>query len=299
MNETWNWDDLRLFLSVARAGGLARAVPMTQVSAPTLSRRMMSLERALGTSLFVRRRDGYDLTIAGKELLELAETLEQGALNVERWRAAADRHPVVKIAAGAWTSTFVARHMPDLIDDNEELTIEILTGATPADLLRREANLGLRNRRPETPGLAGRRLVRVEFAIYGEKTLVRNCPEASGERPFAACRWIAFSPPGPKVPSAVWLDRQLHREARLRCSTAQAVLEAALAGSGLCVLPCFIGDAEPKLARASKIITELGHDQWLVSHDDDRHNKQIRRVSGQLTKLIRSHEQLFKGQLTA
>ena len=65
---------------------------------------------------------------------------------------------------------------------------------------------------------------------------------------------------GPKVPSATWLDRHVHREARLKCSTAQAVLEAALAGAGLCVLPCFIGDAEAKLTRASGIIAELGHD---------------------------------------
>ncbi len=299
MNDTLNWDDLRLFLSVARGGGLAKAVPITQVSAPTLGRRMMSLERALGTSLFLRRRDGYDLTSAGRELLELAETLEQGALGVERWRTAADSHPVVKIAAGAWTSTFIARHMSNLIDDNDELTIEILTGIAPADLMRREANLGLRNRRPEMPGLAGRRLLRVEFAIYGEGTLVRSRPEVADERRFDVCRWIAFSPPGSKVPSAAWLDQHLFHEARLKCSTAQAVLEAALAGSGLCILPCFIGDAEPKLARASGIIAELAHDQWLVSHDDDRHNKPIRQISDRLAKLIRSHERLFSGQLAA
>jgi len=299
MSETWNWDDLRLFLAVARSSGLAKAAPMTRVSAPTLSRRMTSLERALGTALFVRHRTGYDLTTAGKELLELAEAVEEGALRVERWRTAADPHPVVKIAAGAWTSTFMARHMADLADDTEELAIEILTGGAPADLLRREANLGVRNHRPETPGLAGRRLVRVEFAIYGEAALVRTSPEAADERRFAACRWIAFSPPGPKVPSAVWLDQQVHREARLKCSTAHAVLEAALAGAGLCVLPCFIGDAEAKLARASGIIAELGHDQWLVSHDDDRHNEHIRQVSGRLTKLIRAHERLFGGRLSA
>ena len=73
MDETWNWDDLRLFLAVARASGLAKAAPMTRVSAPTLSRRMTSLERALGGTLFLRHRNGYDLTTAGKELLELAE----------------------------------------------------------------------------------------------------------------------------------------------------------------------------------------------------------------------------------
>jgi DNA-binding transcriptional LysR family regulator len=297
MNEIWNWNNLRLFLSVARLGGLAKAVPIAQVSAPTLGRRMVSLERALGTTLFVRRRDGYELTTAGTELLELAEAIEVGALGIERWRTAADPHPIVKIAAGEWTSAFIARNMSNLIENSEEPAIEILTGAAPADLLRREANLGLRNRRPETPGLAGRRLVRVEFAIYGEAALVRNCKKATEERRFAACHWIAFSPPGPKVASAVWLDRRLRREARLRCSTAQAVLEAALAGLGLCVLPYFIGDTEPNLARASGIIAELGHEQWLVSHDDDRQNKHIKQVSNRLSNLIRAHEKLFNGEL--
>jgi len=260
---------------------------------------MTSLERALGTPLFLRHRTGYDLTPAGEELLELAEAVEAGALRVERWRVAADPDPVVKIAAGAWTSAFLARHMADLASDEDELAIEILTGAAPADLLRREANLGLRNHRPETPGLAGQLLVRVEFAIYGEAGYVRSSPEAADERRFAACRWIAFSPPGPKVPSAVWLDQQIHRDAWLKCSTAQAVLEAALAGAGLCVLPCFIGDGAAKLARASGIIGELGHDQWLVSHDDDRHNEHIRRVSGRLAKLIRAHAELFNGRYSA
>lgn len=295
----WSWDDLRLFLAVARSSGLAKATPVTRVSAPTLSRRMTSLERALGTPLFLRHRTGYDLTPAGEELLELAEAVEAGALRVERWRVAADPDPVVKIAAGAWTSAFLARHMVDLAGDEDELAIEILTGTAPADLLRREANLGLRNHRPETPGLAGQLLVRVEFAIYGEAAYLRSSPEAGDERRFAACRWIAFSPPGPKVPSAVWLDQQMHRDARLKCSTAQAVLEAALAGAGLCVLPCFIGDAERKLARASGIIGELGHDQWLVSHDDDRHNEHIRGISGRLAKLIRAHEGLFGGRLSS
>jgi DNA-binding transcriptional LysR family regulator len=252
----------------------------------------------MGSSLFVRHRDGYDLTAAGKELLELAETLDRGALNIERWRTTADLHPVVKIAAGSWTSAFIARHMPDLIGESEALKIEILTSVSSADLLRREANLGLRNHRPVTPGLAGRRLARVEFAIYGAKAFVRRRPEAGDERRFAACHWIAFSPPGPKTPSAVWLDQQLHHEPRLTCSTAQAILEATVAGAGLSVLPCFIGDAEPGLTRASEIIAELGHDQWLVSHDDDRHARPIRQVAGRLVKLVRAHEQLFRGRLS-
>jgi DNA-binding transcriptional LysR family regulator len=299
MNETWKWDDLRLFLAVARGNGLAKAAPLTRSSAPTLSRRMTALERALGRTLFLRHRNGYDLTQAGEELLGLAEAVEAGTLRIERWRSAEDPNPVVKIAAGVWTSAFLARHMAALVADRDALRVEILSGAAPADLLRREANLGLRNHRPETPGLAGRRVAHVAFAVYGETAYVRDRPEARDERRYAACRWIAFSPPGPKVPSAVWLEQQVHRDAWLTCSTAQAVLEAARAGAGLCVLPCFIGEAEAALIRASGPIEALGHDQWLVSHDEDRHSEPIRRVSDRLAKLVRTHEGLFAGRQPA
>ncbi len=299
MNENLNWDDLRLFLAVARAGGLAKAAPATDVSSPTLSRRMRAFERAVGVVLFDRRRDGYEITAAGRELLVHAEEVEKGALTIERWRTAADPRPLVRIAAGAWTSAFLARRMACLIDGAEDLRIEVLTSVSAADLLRREANLGLRNRRPEINGLAGRRLAQVAFAVYGADALVRGDAKAGDARRFAACPWVAFAPPGPKPPSAVWLDEHLPREARLTCSTPHAALEAAVGGVGLCILPCFIGDTTTGLWRASGIVADLTHDQWLVSHDDERHDKRIRQVAGRIAELIRSQRSLFAGDADA
>lgn len=295
MNEIWNWDDLRLFLAVSRAGGLAGAVLPSGVSAPTLSRRMTALERSLGVTLFMRRRDGYDLTATGKDLFGHAETLEQGALGVERWRTASDPRPVIKIAAGAWTSGFLARHLPDLMVDEEEITLEILTGSAPADLLRREANIGLRNRRPNGIGLAGRKLGTVAFAVYGQKNLVRKHPQTGDDRRFTDCRWVALSSPGPKVPSAAWLDRRLPQGRKVVCSNAHALLEAVQAGAGLSILPCFVGDTMPGLTRASEPIDELAHEQWLVTHDDDRHDKEIKKMAKRIADLIHGEGQLFAG----
>lgn len=297
MNEIWSWEDLRLFIGVARAGGLAGAVETTHASAPTLSRRMHCLERAMGTTLFIRTRDGYELTSAGSELLGLAETLQNGALRIDRWKSNADTLPVVKIAAGAWTASFIARHLAGLVNPDTPVRIEIATGVSQADLLRRQANLGLRNRRPEAQGLAGQRLVRVEFAMYGSLPFIRDHRIAIDHGRMQECTWIALAPAGPKPPSAVWLDDYLHKEPDITCSSAQAMLEAALGGAGLCVLPCFIGDTENRLARASPVIESLGHDQWLVSHDDDRHQKQIATVQRALATLIRGHRSLFAGLL--
>lgn len=296
MNETWNWEDLRLFIGVARAGGLAGAVEPTRASAPTLSRRMLSLERAMGMVRFKRTRDGYDLTPSGHELLALAETLQNGALHIDRWKSNTDVLPVVKIAAGAWTATFVARHISSLVSPDHPVRIELATAISQTDLLRRQANLGLRNRRPEAQGLAGQRLVRVEFAIYGSLPFIRDHREAIDQNRLQECAWIALSPSGPKPPSAVWLDDYLRYDPHIVCSSAQAMLEAALGGAGLCVLPCFVGDAENSLMRASPVIESLAHDQWLVSHDDDRHQRQIAIVQKALATLIRSHRSLFAGE---
>lgn len=297
MNEKWKWDDLRFFLSVSRAGGLSGAIAMTNVSAPTLGRRVAALESALGVRLFRKRRDGYDLTVAGSELRAYAEEMERSALKVDRWLVAADPRPTVRIAAGAWTSRFIAQHIAALASDEDDLVLDLSTGVVAEDLMRREANLGIRNRRPDGIGLAGKRLTHVEFAIYGEGSYLAAHPEALDDQRFSRCNWIMYSPNGPKTPSAIWLDQKLHQVPKLTCSTAHAVLETAQAGAGLCVLPCFIGDLDEKLARASGLIHDLRHEQWLVSHNDDRHLSNIRLISKRLGKLFKSNEALFNGRL--
>jgi DNA-binding transcriptional LysR family regulator len=265
------------------------------VSAPTLGRRMLALERTLGALLFNRHRDGYELTSAGQGLLQQIEQVEQGALAIERWRSSLTPHQVIRISAGAWMSSFVARHLSDIVRSSGQPRLELITNPAVVDIARREANLGIRNHRPSAPGLAGRRLVRVEFAIYGAPSYVTKHPAANDERRFTQCEWLAFSPPGTSVPSAAWLEQRLKGTAMLRCSTPNPILDAAASGAGLCVLPCFIGDQESRLIRLSETIQELSHDQWLVSHDDDRHNRAIRQVAASLANLIRGNRALFMG----
>lgn len=291
-NEIPDWDDLRLFLAVAQAGGLSGATGVTRASAPTLSRRMAHLERVLATTLFERSQSGYALTAEGRELLDLVRQMDLSAQSVNGWRQRMDPRPKVKITAGTWTSAFIARHVKALMPNRQAPRIELLTGANFLNLSRREADLGIRNQRPEQQGLARRRLGLVRFAIYGTPDYLAANSKARTDDRFFACDWISTSPSATTGASTIWLHQRLETSASLICGTPQGVLEAVAAGAGLSILPSFVGEPDPRLERCSDFIEELTHTQWLVSHDEDRTLPHIRQVSQAL-------HHLFAGEMKA
>lgn len=81
-----NWDDIRLFLEVARAGSFRRAAETSGVAANTLMRRIGSLERRLGYVLLARHTSGIEITAEGYDVLKVAERLQQEAASLE-WMA--------------------------------------------------------------------------------------------------------------------------------------------------------------------------------------------------------------------
>ncbi|MEX0347523.1 MAG: LysR family transcriptional regulator [Rhizobiaceae bacterium] len=292
-----NWEDIKLFVTVARSGGLAAAAGATRSSPPTLGRKMTRLERATGRTLFVRHRSSYELTDAGEELLALAESLELSAAAIDRWRMQSDPVPVVRIAAGPWTASFLAAHLTELRGE-EGVQIEMLSGSAPVDLMRREAQIGLRNQRPDGRGLAGQKLARVEFAVYGKTTGRASDAALMPVQTIEGSEWIELAGPGPQTPSSRWLDRKTAGALPIRLPSTHAVLEAIAAGAGHGVLPCFIGDRNVSLERISSPIAELAHDQWLVSHDEDRHVQPVRKVIDRLANLVRANRPLFAGGLS-
>lgn len=66
-----NWDDIRLFLELAREGSLSAAARRLKVDHSTVARRIATLERDLGLRLFDRLSRGYALTEEGDTLREI------------------------------------------------------------------------------------------------------------------------------------------------------------------------------------------------------------------------------------
>src|SRR5437899_5249234 len=75
---TIDWDQVRVFLAVARAGQLAGAAARLGLDISTVSRRIDRLESELGVHLFDRTRDGTIATAAAEAMLPAAEDMERG-----------------------------------------------------------------------------------------------------------------------------------------------------------------------------------------------------------------------------
>ncbi len=282
----FGWDDLRLFLSVARLGGLSAARSVTGLSAATLGRRVTALEREMGEALFVRSQSGYRLTAAGEDLLARAEDVEAAMLALKRWQEGSLGARVVRVSAGAWTSAMLARSIGSLWRADDPFGLELVTASANVDIGRRHADLGLRNARPTEQWLAGRLLGKVAYAIYSGRELTNG---------VKAGYFVGMVGDGGQTRSSRWLAARHGDRIVVRGNDAASVRELVANGAGLSVFPCFAGDSDPRLVRVAGLIGELETEHWLVSHHEERHMPAVHAVSERIALLVRAHNALFAG----
>jgi DNA-binding transcriptional LysR family regulator len=267
MNETnVDWDDLRLFLAIARLGGLSPAAQTTGKSPPTLSRRMVALEKATGKELFHRLPRGYVLTTKGEAFLHRVVEIEAQLLPLTA-NSSHQRRTLIKISAGGWMTQALCQKA-DRIARNDT-TLRFISADQTLDIARREAVIGIRNRRPEQLGLASRRVGEVQFRGYA----------AIGD----TLPWVQVLSP---TPSAQWVAAQ-GDDGALQVTTARNALDLARAGVARAVLPTFVGDAEDGLIPVTDTIPELAHDQWLVTHNEERFDPPVRRTIDRIHTILR------------
>ncbi|WP_147124618.1 LysR family transcriptional regulator [Shimia ponticola] len=259
------WNDLALFAAVARHGQLARAATETGASPATLSRRMTALEKSMGRRLFLHGAQGYAPTAEGRELLAKAERMEAAAAEISQWQAKVSGPTRVRISAGTWTSLLLARDLPKYWTASDNWVPEFLHRNGEMDIARREIDIGLRNKRPDQPWLAGRSVGDVHFAIYGQ----------AGMDPETA-PWIGASHDAAATRSASWVRKTHEAQIVTTVNDPKLGMHLAEAGVGCIVFPMMIGETRPRLTRLSDPIPELSHARWLVSHHETRFDPGIR-----------------------
>ena len=284
-----DWSDLNLFLAVARGGGLAGGAEICGMSPPSLGRHMVVLERALGEVLFARLPRGYELTDAGMALFSEAQSVEEEILGIQRRRSGHGTELPINVTAGTWMTRFLATHINDISIPGAQL---VFRNTESRDHIgRRESTIGIRNARPQEPGLAGRKVARPAFAPYAAAAATATATVTAARQ---SENWIATTA---QTPSANWVRIHKSNDISLQVTDPRTLLDLARQGAGRVVLPCFVGDCDQMLARTGPIIPELSHDQWLVVHDEERNQPLVRQTVDLIAELIVSNRDRFVGQL--
>ncbi len=270
-----DWDDLRVFLAIARTGSLAAAGRAIGQSQPTMGRRLRALEADVGQTLFQRTADGFLLTDEGSAVLLHAERMEAEAFALAQRLAGRDGalDGTLRITASDWFAVHVLGPLlAEFASLHPGVTIETLSGARRLSLSRREADLAFRTMPFDEPEIISRRVAPVEYAAFIRAGAVH--PVAGDGEGFALIgNETAFA----SRPEAVWI-RRLLPNARIVSHTNNRELQAALCrmGLGVAVLPRPLGDAVHGIERIDLGEQPAPRYAWLGYHRDLRHSARLR-----------------------
>src|SRR5438034_1164447 len=283
-----DWDDVRVFLAVARKGSMRAAGRALGLSQPTIARRLAALEASFGGSaLFDRLPEGLRLNAAGEQLIPAAESIEDAVLTLERRSAAASPalSGTVRIATGECAAGFLARCLSGATTTPlpSGITLELLT-LQPADLARREADLALRHEPPESGDYYVAKLGTFAVAVYRRRGADTDA-------------WVAYTEEQSHEP-ARWVQRQVEATrmpVALRASSLLMHVEAIRAGTGRGVIPCYVGDGHPLLERLTPPIPELAATYWMIVHRDLRRSACVRAVIDWIKTLFAEQRDVLAG----
>jgi DNA-binding transcriptional LysR family regulator len=234
----FDWDDVRLFLAVARAGQLRAAARTLGLDVSTVSRRLDRLEARLGSAPFERSLDGTRLTATGQALLPYAEQMERAALALEARAARAETVVEGRVRLSVppgLADAFVAPLLARFRQRYPRVMVELEASVRYANLTRREADLAIRTTRPKSGALKVVQLVRTRSVPMGSAAYVR---ELGKLKRLEDARWIDWASDLQHLAVPTWLRTHAPTAERaLVTSHYPSQLAAAAAGMGLVILP--------------------------------------------------------------
>lgn len=290
-----DWDDVRHFLAVARGGSVRAAAQRLGVNHSTVLRRIAQLEERLGARIFEKLPSGYRLTAAGEEVLEFADQMEASSRQLETRVFGRDQsvRGLLRVTLAPNLATHLL--MPDFADFarlHPDIEMEILSSGELANLTNREADVAIRvvyDRGTLPLNLHGLKGPDVFGGVYMSREGLA-ARRAGSSDPF---RWIVISSHG--VPA--WASEGEVRTTGVpfRTTDAGAQLAAARQAFGIVTLPCFIGDADPLLARVPGTELHMYGTLWLLTQGETRKTKRVRLFTEFIARRIAAHATLLAG----
>ena len=294
-----DWDNLRVFLGVARARSALEASRALGLNQSTISRRLHRLEADIGSKLFDRHSQGHRLTSAGHRLLDHVERLESTLTTMESDVFGDNLALTGEIRLGAtegFGSYFLAPHLAHFCTRHPAITVELLPMPRNVNLSKREADASVTVDRPTTDSFVTSKLAEYRLLPYATPAYLRQHPPITSVADLAGHRWIDY------VDDLLFTDQQFSlrkwlpsERAFLRSTSVIAQMHAVRSGLGVAMLPCFLASPQKDLVPILADEVDITRNFWLVTPAERRELARIKALWDYLRQVLDVNRDFLMG----
>lgn len=290
-NVSFDWNRARAFLVTAEEGSLSAAARALGLAQPTLGRQVEALQEELGVTLFERAGRGMQMTPAGHAMIEHARAMGEAAgrlSNVAFGQNDTMEGPVTISASDAYAGLLLPPIIEKMTEAEPRITVNVVVSNTASDLLRREADIAIRNFRPEEPDLIARKIRDAEARMFASPDYAASLGPIQSKDDFAKARFVGLDRTGQFLGMLQQMGYPIS-EANVPVHTENFLVMWALVkrGMGIGMIDSVIGDADPGVVRLWEDEPTLGFPIWLVAHRDLHQNRRLRFVWDFLADALR------------
>ena len=282
--EHLNWDRLRIFAAVAKAGSISNATSKILITQSAASRQIKNLEEALGIDLFYRTTKGLRLTEQGEVLYNTVANFQgqlehtQGFLNEDVQEA---RGRLVVTTSVDFGSTWLAPRLSFFSKKYPKLEMKVLLSEEWFALHEREADVAIRFGRSEHLEMHNRYLMTLDWGLYAHIDYLRETSAPLEPADLKEHRIISFGTHLPQPSEQVLWHHTLAQDngcpqSNFICiNNLSGMYNLALNRGGIAMLPKYMVDATSPLRPVLEDMTIPAVDVYLVYPTNLKKSKRV------------------------
>ena len=291
-----NWDDVRMFLAVARTGQILAASRRLGINHATLGRRVTALEEDLRTRLLIRRTNGCELTAEGEVFFRAAERMETEMLAAQASTGRIDTAIAGTVRIGApdgFGVSFLASRLGQLRKRHPELNLQLVPVPRSFSLSQREADIAITIERPEQGRLISSKLTDYTLGLYASKTYLAESGSPERVETLKDHARIGYVEDLIFSPSLNFTGEVMRDwDASFEISSAIGQTEAVRSGAGIGILHDYVARQYPELVRVLPQVV-IRRSYWTTYHETTRDLVRLRTVVEFLKELVDAESGIF------
>ncbi len=269
--QTMDWSDIPYVLAVCETGSLSGAARYLDVNHSTVFRRIEGVESRLGVTLFERLSHGYVMTAAGEHFYQQGIELKEGVTRIQRELGGQDLRLEGALTVTT-TDSLLHRLTPVFLEFQQlypDVELRLLTDIRRFDLGQMDAEVAIRPTRNPPEHWIGRNLLPIAYAAYAHSNYLQGmAPEEY--------RWILIDDILNRSPmNRITAEHKAMSAPVIITSSVMGMFDLVRAGMGVAVLPCYMGENTPELARLHEPEPKYNVDLWMLAHPDIRRSARV------------------------